>query len=74
VLLLVEEHFRLRSWGLLGPEDDARLLSDVLVQKLGVAGHRQLALNPVVVPQRVPVWNETQNVRRLCFGWSLNWK
>jgi hypothetical protein len=63
VLLLVEEYFRLRSWRLLGPEDDPRFLSDVLVQKLGVAGNRQLALNAVVVPQTVPVWNKTQHVR-----------
>jgi hypothetical protein len=63
VLFLVEEYFRLRPWRLLGPEDDPRFLSDVLVKKLGVAGHRQLALNAVMIPQTVPVWNKTQHVR-----------
>jgi hypothetical protein len=62
VLLLVEEHFGLGPRGFLGPTDDPRLLSDVFVQKFGVAGHRQLALNPVVVPETVPTWNNTQHV------------
>lgn len=50
LLGLVEEHLRLGPGRLLGAQDNARLLTDVLVQQLRVGGHRQLAAHALVLP------------------------
>jgi hypothetical protein len=55
LLFLVEENLRFGSRRFLRSKDDTSLLSDVFIQKFGVAGHGQLTVHSVVVPQAIPV-------------------
>ena len=57
LLLLIEKYFGFWSWRFLRSEDHSRLLPDVFVQQLGVAGNWQLPVHTVMIPKATPIWN-----------------